>query len=240
MVLQDVALSLAARLVNLKINLKSGRKRSAMLVLTLSQYWQKKSLVVFRMGRFSSGTAVGGTSGCRFARWFTNIPDKHGQYYNKEIKSQLFCGNQMSIYFLLTTTLEAQHTSRALIDEPMELSRRYLQEKNILTQTWAVHVQLTFGVNLSEAWSGTATFSLRAPPELVCILFTCSLILSFRLNCFPQSSHMNSFASVCFTICIFNLSLPVKLFSQDVQAYLFSAWKLLMCFLILGYSVNVF
>ena len=132
MVLQDVALSLAARLVNLKINLKSGQKRSAMLVFTLSQYWQKKSLVVFRMGRFSSGTAVGGTSGCRFARWFTNIPDKHGQYYNKEIKSQLFCGNQMSIYFLLTTTLEAQHTSRALIDEPMELSWRYLQEKHFI------------------------------------------------------------------------------------------------------------
>ena len=38
----------------------------------------------------------------------------------------------MSIYFLLTTTLEAQHTSRALIDEPMELSWRYLPEKHFI------------------------------------------------------------------------------------------------------------
>ena len=30
--------------------------------------------VVFKMGRLSSGTAVGGTSGCLLARWLTSIP----------------------------------------------------------------------------------------------------------------------------------------------------------------------
>ena len=55
-----------------------------------------------------------------------------------------------------------------------------------------------------------------------------------------QSSHIKSFTSECLTIWILSLSFPEKLFSQIVQANLFSEWNALMCFLMLGCSLKVF
>ena len=88
---------------------------------------------------------------------------------------------------------------------------------------------------LDDFWFGWVPRSFWAPIfwscicfiflSSLCILLTCSLILSFRLNLFPHSSQTKSFLSECLTMWAFNLSAPVKAFWQTSQWNRFSAWN---------------